>query len=91
MKTVALELGNSGVRVNAINPGPIDTRMMRSLAEQMGPDAPDGVRKPHDGLVPLIVPITMFRHHVRRYDVRWLKDQYYLNPHPIELRLRNHA
>jgi uncharacterized protein YbgA (DUF1722 family) len=45
----------------------------------------------HDGLVPLIVPITMFRHFVRKYDVPWLRDQVYLNPHPSELKLRNHA
>lgn len=53
VKTVALELGESGVRVNAINPGPIDTRMMHSLGEQMGPDAPDGVRTAIEGTVPM--------------------------------------
>ena len=45
----------------------------------------------HDGLVPLIVPITLFRHYVRKYDVPWLKGQAYLDPHPLELKLRNHA
>lgn len=49
------------------------------------------IRRYHDGLVPLIAPITMFQHYVRKYDVPWLKDQYYLNPHPVELKLRNHA
>lgn len=42
------------------------------------------------GLVPLIVPITLLRHHVRRVDVAYLADQVYLNPHPKELMLRNH-
>lgn len=43
------------------------------------------------GLLPLIVPITLINHYVRKYDQQYLKDQYYLNPHPIELQLRNHV
>jgi uncharacterized protein YbgA (DUF1722 family)/uncharacterized protein YbbK (DUF523 family) len=43
------------------------------------------------GLVPLIVPITLLRHHVRRHDVAYLKAQTYLEPHPRELMLRNHV
>ena len=43
------------------------------------------------GLVPLIVPITLINHFVRKYDEQYLKGQYYLNPHPIELKLRNHV
>jgi uncharacterized protein YbgA (DUF1722 family) len=49
------------------------------------------IREYRDGLVPLIVPITMFRHYVRQHDTPWLKEQVYLNPHPLELKLRNHA
>jgi uncharacterized protein YbgA (DUF1722 family)/uncharacterized protein YbbK (DUF523 family) len=41
-------------------------------------------------LVPLIVPITLVNHYVRKYDQRYLADQFYLHPHPIELQLRNH-
>jgi uncharacterized protein YbgA (DUF1722 family)/uncharacterized protein YbbK (DUF523 family) len=41
------------------------------------------------GHVPLIVPITLLRHHLRRLDVRYLLEQSYLNPHPKELMLRN--
>jgi uncharacterized protein YbgA (DUF1722 family)/uncharacterized protein YbbK (DUF523 family) len=43
------------------------------------------------GLVPLIVPITLLRHHVRVHDVEYLKGQVYLDPHPRELMLRNHV
>ena len=43
------------------------------------------------GIVPLIVPMTLLRHHVRRHDVGYLKDQTYLEPHPRELALRNHV
>lgn len=45
----------------------------------------------HKGLVPLIVPITLFKHYVRKYDEQYLASQYYLNPHPAELMLRNHV
>ena len=48
----------------------------------------DGVRT---GLLPLIVPITMFSHYVRKYDVTYLRGQAYLASHPLELKLRNHA
>lgn len=44
-----------------------------------------------DGHVPLIVPITLINHYVRKYDQPYLKMQYYLNPHPLELQLRNHV
>jgi len=43
------------------------------------------------GLVPLVVPLTLIRHYVRRFDVTYLRDQVYLNPHPKELMLRNHV
>ncbi|MGQ0542383.1 MAG: SDR family NAD(P)-dependent oxidoreductase [Blastocatellia bacterium] len=37
VKTAALELAPFGVRVNAIGPGPIDNRMMRSVESQFNP------------------------------------------------------
>ena len=45
----------------------------------------------HQGLVPLSVPITLIRHYVKIFDVPYLQDQTYLNPHPKELLLRNHV
>jgi uncharacterized protein YbgA (DUF1722 family) len=42
-------------------------------------------------LVPLIVPITLINHFVRKYDQPYLKQQTYLNPHPLELKLRTHV
>lgn len=42
------------------------------------------------GFVPLIVPVTLVNHYVRKYDPPWLKTQTYLNPHPVELKLRNY-
>jgi uncharacterized protein YbgA (DUF1722 family)/uncharacterized protein YbbK (DUF523 family) len=43
------------------------------------------------GYIPLIVPITLINHYVRKYDRPCLKQQVYLNPHLLELQLRNHA
>jgi uncharacterized protein YbgA (DUF1722 family)/uncharacterized protein YbbK (DUF523 family) len=43
------------------------------------------------GLIPLIVPVTLFLHYVRKYNQPYLKTQVYLDPHPIELKLRNHV
>jgi uncharacterized protein YbgA (DUF1722 family)/uncharacterized protein YbbK (DUF523 family) len=43
------------------------------------------------GLLPLIVPLTLINHYVRKYDQPYLKLQTYLNPHPVELKLRTHV
>jgi uncharacterized protein YbgA (DUF1722 family)/uncharacterized protein YbbK (DUF523 family) len=45
----------------------------------------------HDGLVPLIVPLTLLKHYVRKYGQEYLQKQTYLSPHPMELMLRNHV
>lgn len=42
-------------------------------------------------LLPLIVPVTLLNHYVSKYNQEYLKNQYYLHPHPFELKLRNHA
>ena len=42
-------------------------------------------------LVPLVVPLTLFSHYVRKYNQPYLKQQTYLTPHPTALKLRNHA
>jgi uncharacterized protein YbgA (DUF1722 family)/uncharacterized protein YbbK (DUF523 family) len=42
-------------------------------------------------LVPLVVPLTLFRHYVRKYDQPYLRQQSWLNPHPVDLKLHNHV
>jgi uncharacterized protein YbgA (DUF1722 family)/uncharacterized protein YbbK (DUF523 family) len=42
-------------------------------------------------LLPLIVPVTLLAHYVRKYDEPYLASQTYVSPHPSELKLRNHA
>ncbi len=43
------------------------------------------------GLSPLVVPLTLIRHHAYRLEVCYLQGQTYLEPHPKELMLRNHV
>ena len=43
------------------------------------------------GEIPLVVPLTLLKHYVRRFDIPYLAGQVYLSPHPKELALRNHV
>jgi uncharacterized protein YbgA (DUF1722 family)/uncharacterized protein YbbK (DUF523 family) len=60
--------------------------------KQLSPDEKeelsDIIERYRTGFVPLIVPLTLVNHYVRKYDQPYLKQQYYLNPHPAELKLR---
>jgi uncharacterized protein YbgA (DUF1722 family)/uncharacterized protein YbbK (DUF523 family) len=49
------------------------------------------IRDYHQELTPLIVPLTLIKHYVKIFDVGYILDQVYLNPHPKELMLRNHV
>jgi uncharacterized protein YbgA (DUF1722 family)/uncharacterized protein YbbK (DUF523 family) len=49
------------------------------------------IERYRQGLVPLVVPLTLINHYVRKHGQPYLEQQVYLNPHPHELRLRNHA
>jgi uncharacterized protein YbgA (DUF1722 family) len=39
----------------------------------------------------MLVPLTLLKHYVKKYDQPYLKQQLYLAPHPVELMLRNHV
>jgi uncharacterized protein YbbK (DUF523 family)/uncharacterized protein YbgA (DUF1722 family) len=43
------------------------------------------------GFAPLVVPLTLVRHHAHVHGIAYLEGQTYLAPHPAELMLRNHA
>ena len=45
----------------------------------------------HQGLIPLVVPVTLLAHYTRVFQESYLLGQTYLEPHPHELKLRNHA
>ena len=43
------------------------------------------------GVLPLIAPLTLLRHHFRRFPHPYVEKQIYLYPEPAEARLRNGA
>ena len=69
--------------------------MMGYFKKQLTPDEKaeliEIISDYRSGHVPLIVPITLFNHYVRKYDQPYLKQQTYLNLHPAALKLRNHV
>lgn len=69
--------------------------MMGYFKQQLAPEEKlellELIEKYRTGFLPLIVPITMINHYVGKYEQPYLKEQVYLNPHPIELQLRNHV
>lgn len=52
VKTAAIELGPLRIRVNTVNPGPIENRMMRSIEEQAAPGAGDAVKATFTKMIP---------------------------------------
>ena len=51
-KTAAGEVAREGVRVNAVCPGPVDTRMIHSLEKMINPNDPDSVGKRYQSVIP---------------------------------------
>lgn len=53
MKSAAKELAGQNIRVNTVNPSPVDTRMMRSLEEGMAPGAAEQAKAAMEANIPL--------------------------------------
>ena len=62
--------------------------------DRLDPDVRSEIRdlleEYREGIVPLVVPVTMVRHYVKVLGIEYLWGQVYLEPHPKELMLRNH-
>ena len=52
-KTAAGEVARQGIRVNAVCPGPVDTRMIHSLEAQLNPADPASVGRRYQSAIPL--------------------------------------
>jgi NAD(P)-dependent dehydrogenase (short-subunit alcohol dehydrogenase family) len=52
-KTAAGEVARQGIRVNAVCPGPVDTRMIHSLEAQLNPADPASVSRRYQAAIPL--------------------------------------
>jgi uncharacterized protein YbgA (DUF1722 family)/uncharacterized protein YbbK (DUF523 family) len=51
----------------------------------------DIIDRYHRKYVPLIVPMILINHYVRKFNEPYLQKQFYLHPHPLEMMLRNHV
>ncbi|WP_263145119.1 DUF523 and DUF1722 domain-containing protein [Pseudomonas sp. RIT-PI-AD] len=58
--------------------GADDRREMQALIDQY-----------REGIVPLVVPLTLLKHHFRQHPHAYVARQVYLQPHPEALSLRN--
>jgi uncharacterized protein YbgA (DUF1722 family)/uncharacterized protein YbbK (DUF523 family) len=71
------------------------THMMGHFKKQISSDEKqellEVIERYRNQYVPLIVPITLMNHYVRKYEQPYLEEQHYLQPNPTELKLRNHA
>lgn len=45
----------------------------------------------HQGMIPLIVPLSLMKFFARKFKQDYLANQHYLDPHPLQLMLLNHA
>jgi len=45
----------------------------------------------HQGMIPLIVPLTLMKFFAKNFKQDYLANQHYLDPHPLQLKLLNHA
>jgi uncharacterized protein YbgA (DUF1722 family) len=76
---------------------PNHTNVLQHMAGFVSDKVDDGDRKELEQaienyrleLMPLIVPVTLLRHYVRRLGIEYLDNQIYLDPHPDELMLLN--
>jgi uncharacterized protein YbgA (DUF1722 family)/uncharacterized protein YbbK (DUF523 family) len=63
----------------------------KQLSKDEKQELQDIISQYHRENVPLIVPITLLNHYIRKYEQEYLQNQFYLHPHPVELKLRNRA
>lgn len=61
------------------------------LTSQEKEELLDIIHQYKNQLIPLIAPIVLLQHYITKYEQSYLLDQYYIQPHPRELMLRNHA
>ncbi|MEZ9141135.1 MULTISPECIES: YbgA family protein [unclassified Shewanella] len=60
----------------------------KHLSKEQKQELTESIMKYREGLLPLLVPITLINHYLREYPTPYIEGQVYLNPHPEALRLR---
>jgi len=63
--------------------------LKRDLDKEDKQELSETIEQYRQGLLPLIVPITLLRHHFRKCPNAYIDNSYYMNPHPAELMLLN--
>ncbi len=69
----------------------ISRSLMKQATEMEKKDIHQAISTYHKGQTPLVVPQTLIKYFANKYEVTYIRDQIYLNPHPKELMLRNHV
>lgn len=83
LKTVATR----GNHVNVLQH--IQGYLKRSLDSEDKAELTEVIERYRLEELPLIVPITLLRHHFRKAPDEYINESYYMTPHPQELRLLN--
>ena len=52
VRSVSGEVARDGIRINAVCPGPVQTRMIEDVAKKINPDDPDGVKARYESAIP---------------------------------------
>ncbi len=63
--------------------------LKRDLIAEDKAELTETIHSYRNGLIPLIVPLTLLRHHFRKYPNEYIEQSYYMNPHPAEMMLLN--
>jgi len=85
LKLIATVKKNTGVLIH------IAGYFKKLLTSEEKKELQEAIENYQRGCVPLIIPVVLLKHYVKKFDEPCLKRQCYLNPHPVELMLRNHA
>lgn len=81
------KIANRGSHTNVLQH--ISGYIKHSLSSDEKRELQELISQYRTGIVPLVVPLTLIKHHFKRHPDRYIADQVYLQPHPENLSLRN--
>jgi uncharacterized protein YbgA (DUF1722 family)/uncharacterized protein YbbK (DUF523 family) len=64
--------------------------LKKAIDSQCKQEILDSIDEYHRGEVHLVVPLTLLRHYLKRHGSDYIRQQFYLDPHPYKLGLRNY-
>ena len=78
---------NRGQHVNVLQH--IQGYLKKELAADDKAELCEIIERYRQGEIPLIVPITLLKHHFRKSPDVYIEESYYMSPYPQELQLIN--